>query len=615
MNSSSLFQGTLGHITIVWVFSILCLFILYGIWAFLKTRKIIKDCDSLSFPTTKDELKNTKVGRLLLNNELDQTSDYIEDTIHTSAVAANYNVNLRLFQSFPSILTSLGILGTFVGLAYSVWHFDSSSSESIRASIETLLSGMGTAFLTSVAGMLCSVLFLWFERSRYNCLSNSVDALCARINKQYHRPSGALLDAGLEKISNKIDGLQLSIGNDLDKVFGEKVAPIMKDISHQIDGLELTFGDDLDKVFDEKVTPIMTEISHKLENPAKTVADSLLSEFKKLSDNFADCLTEKVNGKMNELLEQFILATNEMKGVPAAINMATENLIKSGEMSIEAQKEFTKEAQTHFEKYTVGLTDAVNTATENLIKSGETTISAQKEFTKETQSQFEKYTEELTSAVKEQLSEIQHQMESTSDALKGIPEEIAHSVEAQKTVTEEFSQQIAKLGSIEAIYSAAIEKITSANQDLADAKSNINALTNKISDVATSIENASNGIVESTENMLADFERINNLNQVVATQVKGYSDRISGIENGLKGIFDEIEKGLNRYASTSSKNMQGLLDTFTTAVAKASQEISNATSPLHEAVSGILNALEKTERSANALLARVEKLPQQKANQ
>lgn len=575
MNSSSLFQGTLGHITIVWVFSILCLFILYGIWAFLKTRKIIKDCDSLSFPTTKDELNNTKVGRLLLNNELDQTSDYIEDTINTSAVAANYNVNLRLFQSFPSILTSLGILGTFVGLAYSVWHFDSSSSESIRASIETLLSGMGTAFLTSVAGMLCSVLFLWFERSRYNRLSNSVDALCARINKQYHRPSGALLDAGLEKISNKIDGLQLSIGNDLDKVLGEKVAPIMKDISHQIDGLELTFGDDLDKVFDEKVTPIMTEISHKLENPAKAVADSLLSEFKKLSDNFADRLTEKVNGKMNELLQQFILATNEMKGVPAAINTATENLIKSGEMSIEAQKEFTKE----------------------------------------TQSRFEKYTEELTSAVKVQLSEIQHQMESTSGALKGIPEEITHSVEAQKTVTEEFSQQIAKLGSIEEIYSAAIEKITSANQDLSNAKSNINALTSKISDVATSIENASNGIVESTENMLADFERINNLNQVVATQVKGYSDRISGIENGLKGFFDEIEKGLNRYASTSSKNMQGLLDTFTTAVAKASQEISNATSPLHEAVSGILNALEKTERSANAILDRVEKLPQQKANQ
>lgn len=585
MNIFSLLHGTLGTITIVVILFILCIFIYALIRSLAKTLRITKDCDSLTFPASQEDLSKTKIGRMLLENDLGQTSDYIEDAVSTQGVAAGYKLNLRLMQAVPSILTSLGILGTFIGLSVSVLMFNTATSESIRTSIETLLAGMGTAFFTSVVGMVFSLIFLLIERMLNNKICNSVDSLCTRINRQYHRPSGALLDAGLEKISNKIDGLQL------------------------------TFGNDLDKIFDEKVTPIMTEISHKLENPAQTVADGLLSEFKKLSDNFADRLTEKVNGKMNELLEQFILATDEMKGVPAAINTATENLIKSGELSIDAQKEFTKEAQTHFEKYTEGLTSAVNSATENLIRSGETTINAQKEFTKETQSRFEKYTEDLTNAVKGQLSEIQQQLENASGAMKGIPDEISKSVEAQKTITEEFSQQIAKLGSIEEIYSAAIEKITAANRDLADAKSNIGTLTAKISDVAESIENASNGMVDSTEKMLADFERINNLNQVVATQVKGYSDRISGIEDGLKGVFAEIEKGLNRYATTSSKNMQGLLDTFTTAVAKASQEISNSTSPLHEAVSGILNALEKTERSANALLARVEKLPQQKANQ
>ncbi len=585
MNIPSLFHGTLGTITLVVILFIVCLFVyaLIRVWA--KTRRITKDCDSLTFPASQADLSKTKIGRMLLENDLGQTSDYIEDAFSTQGVAAGYKLNLRLMQAVPSILTSLGILGTFIGLSVSVLMFNTASSESIRTSIETLLAGMGTAFFTSVFGMIFSVVFLLIERMLNNKICNSVDSLCARINRQYHRPSGALLDAGLEKISNKIDGLQL------------------------------TFGNDLDKIFDEKVTPIMSEISHKLENPAQTVADGLLSEFKKLSDSFADRLTEKVNGKMNELLEQFILATDEMKGVPAAINTATENLIKSGELSIDAQKEFTKEAQTYFEKYTEGLTSAVNSATENLIKSGEMTINAQKEFTKETQSRFEKYTEDLTNAVKGQLSEIQQQIENASGAMNGIPDEISKSVEAQKTVSEEFSQQIAKLGSIEEIYSAAIEKITAANRDLADAKSNIGTLTAKISDVAESIENASNGMVDSTEKMLADFERINNLNQVVATQVKGYSDRISGIEDGLKGVFAEIEKGLNRYATTSSKNMQGLLDTFTTAVTKASQEISNSTSPLHEVVSGIYNALAKTERSVKALLDRVEKLPQQKANQ
>ena len=95
----------------------------------------------------------------------------------------------------------------------------------------------------------------------------------------------------------------------------------------------------------------MTEISRKLENPAQTVVDGLLVEFRKLSDGFADRLTERVNNKMNELLEQFILATDELKTVPEAINTATTNLVKSGETTIETQKAYTKETKERFDKY------------------------------------------------------------------------------------------------------------------------------------------------------------------------------------------------------------------------------------------------------------------------
>lgn len=542
MNLASLFHGSLGTITIACVVFIILLFGYALFRAFLKTGTVIKDCDSLSFPTTEDELNKTPVGKMLLENGLEQTSDYIEGVVNTQVVAAEYKLNVRLMQAVPSILTSLGILGTFVGLSIAVLNFDTSSSESIRSSIETLLAGMGTAFFTSVAGMFFSLLYLWFERNRYNHLSNSVEALCGRINKQYHRPSGVLLDAGLEKISGKIDGLQI------------------------------TFGDNLDKIFDEKVTPVITEISRKLENPAQTVVDRLLNEFRQLSEGFADLLTEKVNNKMNDLLEQFILATDEMKTIPAAINTATDNLLKSGESTIETQKAYTKE----------------------------------------TKERFDKYTEDLTKAVKGQLSEIQKQFASASGALKGIPEEITHSVEAQKSVTEDFALQIAKLSTIEEIYSAAIEKITKANNDLADAKSNISALITRIEDVSKSIESASSGIIDSNEKMLGDFEALYDLNRDITSQVKDYIERVSGIERGLKGIFGEIERGLTNYSITTSTNMQGMLDVFTGAVTKASQEISNSTSPLHEAIGGILNALDRTERSARMLLERVEKLSQQK---
>ncbi|HHF6577281.1 TPA: MotA/TolQ/ExbB proton channel family protein [Haemophilus influenzae] len=54
----------------------------------------------------------------------------------------------------PTLLTSLGILGTFTGIVSGLLNFD---IEHIDTSISTLLSGMKTAFLTSVIGVCFSI--------------------------------------------------------------------------------------------------------------------------------------------------------------------------------------------------------------------------------------------------------------------------------------------------------------------------------------------------------------------------------------------------------------------------------------------------------------------------
>lgn len=542
MNVLSLFDGSLGTLTIFWLVLIVVVFI-YALYRFLsKCGRIIRDCNSISYPTTEDTLNKTLVGRVILQNVKQGTTDYAEDSLSVSTVAAPYKLNLRLAQSTPSILISLGILGTFLGLSVAILQFDHSSSDTIRTSINSLLSGMGTAFFTSVFGMLFSVVFLLLERTRYNDLCNAVDSLCERTDQAYRQSSEQFFDKRLEKISGQISGLQLS------------------------------FGDNLDKVFDEKVTPVMTDISKKLENPAQAVVDGLIEEFRNLTSGLSDALTEKVNNKMNDLLEQFILATDAMKEVPGSIDTATTNLLKASGESIESQKAFTDETKKRFEKLAGDLSDSV----------------------------------------KNQMSAIKTQFDNVAEAFKGIPQEIAGSVEAQKGVTSEFAEQIVALKSIQDIYNTAIERISGANKDLADAKSNIATLTSKITTAAESIQSASTGMVKSNEKMLSDFEEIYKLNRDVTGQVKDYSERIKGIEGGLKGIFSEIEKGLSNYATTSSKNMQGLLDVFTNSVTDACQNISNATTPLHETIGGILKALDKTEKSAQALLKRVESLPQQK---
>ncbi|MBU2863757.1 hypothetical protein KO489_07895 [Reinekea forsetii] len=59
-----------------------------------------------------------------------------------SAHTANYS---------PSILTSIGIFGTFLGVALGLNDFD---TQSVENSVPTLLEGLKTAFWTSIAGLL-----------------------------------------------------------------------------------------------------------------------------------------------------------------------------------------------------------------------------------------------------------------------------------------------------------------------------------------------------------------------------------------------------------------------------------------------------------------------------
>ncbi|WP_413530633.1 type II Zorya anti-phage system protein ZorA2 [Rahnella inusitata] len=56
----------------------------------------------------------------------------------------------------PTLMTALGILGTFVGVVIGLLHFDTTNIEN---SIPVLLGGLKTAFITSIVGMLGALAF------------------------------------------------------------------------------------------------------------------------------------------------------------------------------------------------------------------------------------------------------------------------------------------------------------------------------------------------------------------------------------------------------------------------------------------------------------------------
>ena len=70
-------------------------------------------------------------------------------------VVTRVNALARLSTAAPSLLTTIGVLGTFVGILIGLMNFDVAD---ISQSVPRLLDGMKTAFVTSVLGMSGGIL-------------------------------------------------------------------------------------------------------------------------------------------------------------------------------------------------------------------------------------------------------------------------------------------------------------------------------------------------------------------------------------------------------------------------------------------------------------------------
>ncbi len=71
----------------------------------------------------------------------------------------------RWIESLPSLISTLGVLGTFLGITIGLLAFDTSNLEQ---SIPELLDGLKTAFFTSLAGMLGSLFLSRIVNAKYD---------------------------------------------------------------------------------------------------------------------------------------------------------------------------------------------------------------------------------------------------------------------------------------------------------------------------------------------------------------------------------------------------------------------------------------------------------------
>jgi len=96
--------------------------------------------------------------------------DYINDDTVTHGPG-----NAGLAELIPNLLTSLGILGTFMGLSRGLSSLNFADSAQLIQGIPDLLGGMRFAFGTSVAGISCSLVFNMLNRISQGSSYRAID--------------------------------------------------------------------------------------------------------------------------------------------------------------------------------------------------------------------------------------------------------------------------------------------------------------------------------------------------------------------------------------------------------------------------------------------------------
>ena len=110
--------------------------------------------------------------------------------------------NSRMIDSFPIILQTLGVLGTFVGITIGLQAFNVND---INGSIPSLLDGLKTAFVSSITGMIAgAILRACLDKtldSKDNGISDSQQAIVA-ITKSIQDLSSSLIKSNTDMMSS-----------------------------------------------------------------------------------------------------------------------------------------------------------------------------------------------------------------------------------------------------------------------------------------------------------------------------------------------------------------------------------------------------------------------------
>lgn len=452
-----------------------------------------------------------------------------------------------LRNNMPAIMTGLGILGTFVGLTLGLYtlNLNSTGADGLQTQINNLISSSGTAFITSLFGILFSLAYSWelssFKDTFFASYTDVIDYLYSKL--PYLSESQLLIDS-----VNTLHGQTNSINDSLELYATTLGASLSSNI-----------GD----VIEEKLIPKYDTLNENLLGLNQKMEDlsTNFSEFHKITSNsVGEALVSGVGSEIETLghtLQQFseglIAHENERKATLEGLQSSMDTMMKNTEGLSNSIFESMKQQYEHTSQI---MENKIQLSIDEYEKIGQSQREELDHFITIMINAISKNATELQTTAKQMTEDI-HKVthEGITDIIEGLNSVLSDSLHISKGF---IAQQKESTESIKGL-SGIVESVMKDSEVILDG---MNDAMKETKNVLTEVKDSSGLITRNIQGLTTLNGNLITYEEKMKTSIQAMEATLMNYQQSLQSTLTPLLEGLERVTSETTVGAEEMRSTI-----------------------------------------------------
>ena len=240
----------------------------------------------------------------------------IEEYINEDEI--DLHVHKKILEMAPDIFTSLGILGTFIGLVWGLKSFEPSSYETMTTSVSTLVEGIKVAFLTSIYGIAFALIYSSGMKSVYAGMDEKLQGFLEKFHL-YVLPTAESESRNLMLASQKVQTKAMKqmveqLTSQMADSFEKAINPTFQKMNESLEILTESVTRCQEDMVQEILRSFLREMNGSFKMQFKDFNEALV-QLKKAQKETADYTTRLYQSMSDQLNESYARQSESMKEI------------------------------------------------------------------------------------------------------------------------------------------------------------------------------------------------------------------------------------------------------------------------------------------------------------